>query len=192
MIALRCHQMILPILDQNSPLLSRILFSLHHHPSEITRFPAQHMPVSKMRNVVTRSNFGVYTMSLDSVLRRLISKCPGCLRSLLRRFKVPQGERYTLCDPEKDLFHNSACDPLGPVAVRNHQKSRRSSLQCFVLVITCHDTGCLIMQTIADLTHQSIILGLKCAEQRYCVSFRNQIAPTDLHIYIFCENVDIM
>ena len=173
LVALRCHQMILPILDQNSPLLSRILFSIHHHPSEITKFPSQHMPVSKMRNVVTRSNFGVYTMSLDSVLRRLISKCPGCLRSLLRRFRVPQGERYTLCDPEKDLFHNSACDPLGPVAVRNHQKSRRSSLQCFVLVITCHDTGCLIMQTIADLTHQSIILGLKCAEQRYCVSFRN-------------------
>ena len=173
MIALRCHEMMLPILDQNSPLLSRIIFSIHHHPTNVDSFPDTHTPVSVMRNIVMRSNYGVYTTSIDSVLRKVVSRCPGCLRTILKKFKVPQGERFTLADPEKDLFHDSAVDPIGPVVVRNHQKSRRAGLQCFILVVTCHNTGCLVLQVISDLTHQAVILGLKTVEQRYSVSLCN-------------------
>ena len=172
MLGLRCHGITLPLLDKDGPLMTRIVNTVHHQRTDVTKFPDQHTPMATMRNTILRSYFGVYCQSLDRCLHQMMSKCSGCLRTLLRQFKVPQGERYALMNPDGDLFADLSADPLGPVVIRCHVKSRRSSIQCYVLVLVCHNTGCVIMETVGDLTHQSIILGLKTAERRYSVTFK--------------------
>ena len=172
MLGLRCHGMALPLLNKDGPLMTRIVNTIHHQHTDVDKFPDQHIPMAVMRNTILRSRFGVYCQSLDRCLHQLMSRCSGCLRTILRQFKVPQGERYALMDPDADLFADLSADPLGPIIIKVHVKSRRSSVQCFVLVLVCHNTGCVILQTVGDLTHQSIILGLKAAERRYSLNFK--------------------
>ena len=167
LVALRPHNLMLPLLNASSPLMTRILYTVHRHPTDVDRFPDQHVPLGTLKNIVLRSFFGVYCTGLTKTITRMLSKCSRCLRTMLRKFKVPQGERFALINPDADLFHQCSVDPLGPVIIKSHTKSRRSTLQCFILVIVCHQSGCVVMEIIGDLTHQSIILGLKQAEQRY-------------------------
>ena len=178
MLGLRCHGITLPLLDKDGPLMTRIVNTVHHQRTDVTKFPDQHTPMATMRNTILRSYFGVYCQSLDRCLHQMMSRCSGCLRTLLRQFKVPQGERYALMNPDGDLFADLSADPLGPVVIRCHVKSRRSSIQCYVLVLVCHNTGCVIMETVGDLTHQSIILGLKTAERRYSVTCLLYTSPS--------------
>ena len=172
MLGLRCHGMSLPLLDKDGPLMTRIVNTVHHQHTNVDKFPDQHFPMAAMRNTILRSRFGVYCQSLDKCLHQMMSKCSGCLRTILRQFKAPKGERYALMNPDSDLFSDLSADPLGPIVVKNHVKSRRSSVQCYVLVLVCHNTKCALLQMIADLTHQSIILGLKVAERRYSLTFK--------------------
>ena len=171
LVALRPHDLVIPLLNADSPLMTRILYTVHRHPTDVEKFPNQHVPMSSLRNTIMRSMFGVYTLSLDKSITRMLSTCTKCLRTMLKRFKVPQGARFALINPDQDILTQVSVDPLGPVVIRSHIHSKRSTVQCWIIVVTCHQTGCMVMELVGDLTHQSIILGLKQAEQRHNVSF---------------------
>ena len=170
-ITLRAHGLVLPLLASDSPLLERTIETLHLQPTGFRKFPDAHISLQTLRRRVMASQFAVWSPNIDGTIKRKISRCPGCCRTLLKRFIAPAGERYTKVQPAKCCLSDISIDPIGPVNLRNHTNARRATLQCFILVIGCQHTGAIILTVAGAVTSDAIILALKSSEMSYNKSF---------------------
>ena len=103
----------------------------------------------------------------------MLDQCSHCLRTQLKKFKIKDGDRFTLINPDIRLFQNASGDPIGPITCKQWKSARRASLTVYLLLLVCHETGASVIQILGDLTAKSVILGLMTIERRLNVSLKN-------------------
>ena len=173
-VSLRLENVTLPVLDGAGPLLYKTI-DTHHREfnglwSDLTQ--VSHVGLVRLRTKVMNSKFGLYGFQLDSQVKKVLEDCKVCLRNQLRAFKIPPGQRFVNVKPEMDLFAECACDPVGPLTLKQYKSQRKANLQVYILVVVCMQSSAVILQCVGDLTAASITLGLKCAERKHNIAIR--------------------
>ena len=172
-VALRLENITLPCLDKSGPLLQKVLASHHREKSRLGWLHTTHVPASVTRSKFLNCRYGVYCFSLNDEIRKMLDQCSYCLRTQLKKFKIKDGDRFTLTNPDIKLFQDASGDPIGPITCKQWRSQRRATLTVYLLLLVCHQTGACVIQILGDLTAGSVILGLMTIERRLNVSLRN-------------------
>ena len=172
-VGLRLENITLPCLDRSGLLLQKVLASHHREKSRLGWLHTSHVPASVTRSKFLNCKYGVYCFSLNDEIRRMLDQCSHCLRTQLKKFKIKDGDRFTLINPDIRLFQNASGDPIGPITCKQWKSARRASLTVYLLLLVCHETGASVIQILGDLTAKSVILGLMTIERRLNVSLKN-------------------
>ena len=173
---LRLNNITLPVVANDGPLLHKTLMTLHWNFQETSLTRNMHASAPIMRTKLMNSRFGLYSFGTDSVISKVVSNCPPCLRSALRKFKCKIGDRIAKTRPDLGVGVHVSADPCGPVYVKQHGSARGSTLCCYFLVICDHATGIGQIGLMGSLDHQAVILCLKTLEKRLGTEFE--------HIYV--------
>ena len=172
-VGLRLEGVILPCLDKSGHLLQKVLASHHREKTGTGWLHTTHIPASLTRSKFLNCKYGVYCFKLNEEIRKMLDQCSHCLRTQLRNFKIKDGDRFTLTNPDVRLFESSSGDPVGPVTVKQWRSARRATLTVYLLLLVCHETGASVIQILGDLTASSVILGLLTIERRLNISLKH-------------------
>ena len=155
----RKTNVILPFLSDKSPLLSRLVWTLHKENTNVPPLRVIHHPQKSVHSWLGSINIGVYIDNAEKKISEILKYCSICARVNVLYYSNIYGSRIKFSS-EDGLYENVYLDPTGPWRIRAHSKARGPSVHCFGLFFVCQSTGCCDMILVEGITAKDIARGI--------------------------------
>ena len=169
----RRENIILPVLDTLSPLLTRLIWTIHLETSSASPgVPTIHHCYKTVTGTLSSCALGVYCENLNGIVTRTLRYCAVCTKVDLTFYKTLYGNAFKHSRGGMRVMSEVSCDPLGPMRVKAHSKSRNNNVIVYGLLAVCKLSGVTDLVIIESTAAQSVVRGLKMIEYRLNTNIR--------------------
>ena len=163
----RRENLVLPVLSPESPLLERLIWTIHLETSNMSpKIATIHHCYKTVSGTITSCALGVYSDNINTTVSKTLKYCGICSKVDLKYFKTMYGNSFKFTRGNMRIMEKISVDPIGPMRVRAHHKSRNNNVIVYGLLAVCTSTGVTDLVVLESTTAQSVVRALKMIEYR--------------------------
>ena len=136
-----------PKLAESSPLLRKVLWSVHKEMTGLCEI--NNVLHNTNKRSIARANTGLFSVTaghINQVMKDLLEKCTGCLRSSSKFYSTLLGPpvRQITRDSKEGLWHHVSVDELGGISCSPFRGSR-TLCRIIFFIFTCGSSGATVI-----------------------------------------------